>query len=162
MLSYRIGAKKDSSKISRSTSSSCSFSVVADDVHQVNRKTRVKHLSEQKVSNSLSFSVFSSEWRQKVKVLWRSVAVPQVSVRLRLLSFQSLEIFFKHVFYSLFFHFSELKNKNSPRSNLKFRFDKLSHSAAVSPSMWESRSLSNAWQDTGWLWLSLKISCGGV
>uniref|UniRef100_A0A669F3A5 Rap1 GTPase-activating protein 2 n=1 Tax=Oreochromis niloticus TaxID=8128 RepID=A0A669F3A5_ORENI len=27
---------------------------------------------------------------------------------------------------------SELKNKNSPRSNLKFRFDKLSHSAAVS------------------------------
>uniref|UniRef100_A0AAX7VMQ3 Rap-GAP domain-containing protein n=1 Tax=Astatotilapia calliptera TaxID=8154 RepID=A0AAX7VMQ3_ASTCA len=27
---------------------------------------------------------------------------------------------------------SELRNKNSPRSNLKFRFDKLSHSAAVS------------------------------
>uniref|UniRef100_A0A669DB57 Rap1 GTPase-activating protein 2 n=1 Tax=Oreochromis niloticus TaxID=8128 RepID=A0A669DB57_ORENI len=27
---------------------------------------------------------------------------------------------------------TELKNKNSPRSNLKFRFDKLSHSAAVS------------------------------
>lgn len=29
----------------------------------------------------------------------------------------------------------ELKNKNSPRSNLKFRFDKLSHSAAVSLSV---------------------------
>lgn len=128
-----------------------------------------QHLSEQKVSNSSSFSVSSSAWRQKVKVLWRSVAVPQVSVRLRLQSFQSFKKIFlqgleigEHVFYSLFFHLSELKNKNSPRSNLKFRFDKLSHSAAVSPSMWESRSLSNAWQDTGWLWLSLKISCGGV
>lgn len=30
------------------------------------------------------------------------------------------------------FLLSELKSKNSPRSNLKFRFDKLSHSAAVS------------------------------
>lgn len=30
------------------------------------------------------------------------------------------------------FHLSEMKNKNSPRSNVKFRFDKLSPSAAVS------------------------------
>uniref|UniRef100_A0A3Q1JLM0 Rap-GAP domain-containing protein n=1 Tax=Anabas testudineus TaxID=64144 RepID=A0A3Q1JLM0_ANATE len=35
--------------------------------------------------------------------------------------------------YLLCCSFSEVKNKNSPRSNIKFRFDKLSHSAAVSP-----------------------------
>uniref|UniRef100_A0A7N6B428 Rap-GAP domain-containing protein n=1 Tax=Anabas testudineus TaxID=64144 RepID=A0A7N6B428_ANATE len=33
--------------------------------------------------------------------------------------------------YLLCCSFSEVKNKNSPRSNIKFRFDKLSHSAAV-------------------------------
>ncbi|XP_042069904.1 rap1 GTPase-activating protein 2 isoform X3 [Haplochromis burtoni] len=61
----RIHTKKESSKISRSTSSTCSFSIPADDTH-------------------LAATV------------------------------------------------EELRNKNSPRSNLKFRFDKLSHSAAVS------------------------------
>lgn len=35
MSSHRIGIKKDSSKISRSTSSTCTFSVATDDVHQV-------------------------------------------------------------------------------------------------------------------------------
>ncbi|XP_042069908.1 rap1 GTPase-activating protein 2 isoform X7 [Haplochromis burtoni] len=59
----RIHTKKESSKISRSTSSTCSFSIPADDTH-------------------LAATV------------------------------------------------EELRNKNSPRSNLKFRFDKLSHSAA--------------------------------
>ncbi|XP_073335052.1 rap1 GTPase-activating protein 2-like [Pagrus major] len=69
----RIHMKKESSKISRSTSSTCSFSVPADESHLVSQS-----------SSPL--------------IVCRSP--------------------------------TELKNKNSPRSNLKFRFDKLSHSAA--------------------------------
>lgn len=46
---------------------------------------------------------------------------------------------------TVFFWFSstDMKNKNSPRSNLKFRFDKLSHSAAVSPPVcrWPIRTI---------------------
>ncbi|XP_075343395.1 rap1 GTPase-activating protein 2-like isoform X4 [Odontesthes bonariensis] len=71
----RISTKKDSSKISRSTSSSCSFSLAADDTHLV------------------------------------EASCPLIVCRSP----------------------TELKNRNSPRSNLKFRFDKLSQSAAVSP-----------------------------
>ncbi|KAM4545931.1 rap1 GTPase-activating protein 2-like isoform 3-T3 [Odontesthes bonariensis] len=68
----RISTKKDSSKISRSTSSSCSFSLAADDTHLV------------------------------------EASCPLIVCRSP----------------------TELKNRNSPRSNLKFRFDKLSQSAA--------------------------------
>ncbi|XP_056909335.1 rap1 GTPase-activating protein 2b isoform X8 [Takifugu flavidus] len=74
----RIHTKKESGKISRSTSSSCSFSVPGDDTHLV---------------------TVTEESQSQLNVC-RSP--------------------------------TELKNKNSPRSNLKFRFDKLSHSAAVS------------------------------
>ncbi|XP_068455039.1 rap1 GTPase-activating protein 2-like isoform X3 [Clinocottus analis] len=73
----RIHMKKESSKISRSTSSTCSFSVSADDSH-------LAATLEAQSSTPL--------------IICRSP--------------------------------TELKNKNSPRSNLKFRFDKLSHSAA--------------------------------
>ncbi|XP_061558825.1 rap1 GTPase-activating protein 2-like isoform X2 [Phycodurus eques] len=77
----RICMKKDSSKISRSTSSTCSFSLPGDDAHLlVPAVTR-----ESQGSSPLT--------------VCRSP--------------------------------TETKNKNSPRSNLKFRFDKLSHSAAL-------------------------------
>ncbi|XP_054902761.1 rap1 GTPase-activating protein 2-like isoform X2 [Poeciliopsis prolifica] len=71
----RIHLKKESSKISRSTSSTCNFSIPSDDAH-------LTALSE--------------------------VSCPLIVCRSP----------------------TELKNKNSPRSNLKFRFDKLTHSAA--------------------------------
>ncbi|XP_037125379.1 rap1 GTPase-activating protein 2-like isoform X6 [Syngnathus acus] len=77
----RICMKKDNSKISRSTSSTCSFSLPADDTH-------------------LQFA-------QAVTVEGQGSS-PLTVCRSP----------------------TELKNKNSPRSNLKFRFDKLSHSAA--------------------------------
>ncbi|CAI5642493.1 unnamed protein product [Oreochromis niloticus] len=76
----RIHTKKESSKISRSTSSTCSFSIPADDTHLVRQAATVEGQSSAPV------------------IVCRSP--------------------------------TELKNKNSPRSNLKFRFDKLSHSAA--------------------------------
>ncbi|XP_076745597.1 rap1 GTPase-activating protein 2 isoform X2 [Maylandia zebra] len=73
----RIHTKKESSKISRSTSSTCSFSIPADDTH-------------------LAATVEGQS------------SAPVIVCRSP----------------------TELRNKNSPRSNLKFRFDKLSHSAA--------------------------------
>ncbi|CAI5642500.1 unnamed protein product [Oreochromis niloticus] len=76
----QIHTKKESSKISRSTSSTCSFSIPADDTHLVRQAATVEGQSSAPV------------------IVCRSP--------------------------------TELKNKNSPRSNLKFRFDKLSHSAA--------------------------------
>ncbi|XP_071362294.1 rap1 GTPase-activating protein 2-like isoform X2 [Trachinotus anak] len=76
----RIHVKKESSKISRSTSSTCSFSVPADDTHL---------LAQAAAGEGQSSSPL---------IVCRSP--------------------------------TEMKNKNSPRSNLKFRFDKLSHSAA--------------------------------
>nr|XP_033490378.1 rap1 GTPase-activating protein 2-like isoform X2 [Epinephelus lanceolatus] len=72
--------KKESSKISRSTSSTCSFSVPADDTHLLAQAALVEGQSSAPL------------------IICRSP--------------------------------TEVKNKNSPRSNLKFRFDKLSHSAA--------------------------------
>ncbi|XP_011482157.4 rap1 GTPase-activating protein 2 isoform X6 [Oryzias latipes] len=72
----RIHGKKESSKISRSTSSTCSFSLPADDAHLV--------------------------------ALDAQTSCPLIMCRSP----------------------TELKNKSSPRSNLKFRFDKLSHAAA--------------------------------
>lgn len=73
----RTHTKKESSKISRSTSSTCSFSIPADDTH-------------------LAATVEGQS------------SAPVIVCRSP----------------------TELRNKNSPRSNLKFRFDKLSHSAA--------------------------------
>ncbi|XP_018543957.1 rap1 GTPase-activating protein 2 isoform X3 [Lates calcarifer] len=78
----RIHMRKESSKISRSTSSTCSFSIPADDTHLLAQAAAVEGQSSSPL------------------LVCRSP--------------------------------TELKNKNSPRSNLKFRFDKLSHSAAVS------------------------------
>ncbi|XP_035480345.2 rap1 GTPase-activating protein 2-like isoform X3 [Scophthalmus maximus] len=74
----RIHMRKESSKISRSTSSTCSFSLAADDTHLV------AQAAEGQSSSPL--------------IVCRSP--------------------------------TEMRNKNSPRSNLKFRFDKLNHSAA--------------------------------
>lgn len=76
----RIHVKKESSKISRSTSSSCSFSIPADDTHLLAQAATAEGQSSSPL------------------LVCRSP--------------------------------TEMKNKNSPRSNLKFRFDKLSHSAA--------------------------------
>ncbi|XP_037604694.1 rap1 GTPase-activating protein 2-like isoform X5 [Sebastes umbrosus] len=76
----RIHMKKESSKISRSTSSTCSFSIPADDSHL------------------LAQAVMAEGQSSSPLIVCRSP--------------------------------TEMKNKNSPRSNLKFRFDKLSHSAA--------------------------------
>ncbi|KAM8741750.1 rap1 GTPase-activating protein 2-like isoform 1-T1 [Acanthopagrus schlegelii] len=76
----RIQMKKESSKISRSTSSTCSFSVPADESHLLAQAVTIEGQS----------------------------STPLIVCRSP----------------------TELKNKNSPRSNLKFRFDKLSHSAA--------------------------------
>ncbi|XP_061596395.1 rap1 GTPase-activating protein 2-like isoform X3 [Cololabis saira] len=73
----RSHMKKESSKISRSTSSTCSFSIPADDAH-------------------LAMPVDTQ------------TSCPLIICRSP----------------------TELRNKNSPRSNLKFRFDKLNHSAA--------------------------------
>ncbi|XP_041864547.1 rap1 GTPase-activating protein 2-like isoform X2 [Melanotaenia boesemani] len=73
----RSQIKKDSTKISRSTSSSCSFSLPVDDTH---------------------LAVMADAQTSCLLIICRSP--------------------------------TELKNRNSPRSNLKFRFDKLSHSAA--------------------------------
>ncbi|XP_061904796.1 rap1 GTPase-activating protein 2-like isoform X2 [Entelurus aequoreus] len=77
----RICLKKDCSKISRSTSSTCSFSLPGDDTHLVVHPVT----GEGQSSTPL--------------IICRSP--------------------------------TELKNKNSPRANLKFRFDKLSHSSAT-------------------------------
>ncbi|XP_070838372.1 rap1 GTPase-activating protein 2-like isoform X4 [Chaetodon trifascialis] len=76
----RMHMKKESSKISRSTSSTCSFSIPADDTHLLAQAGTVEGQSSSPL------------------IVCRSP--------------------------------TEMKNKNSPRSNLKFRFDKLSHSAA--------------------------------
>ncbi|KAM9846454.1 rap1 GTPase-activating protein 2-like [Aulostomus maculatus] len=76
----RIHMKKESSKISRSTSSTCTFSLPADDAHM------------------LVHAVAGEGQSSSPLLVCRSP--------------------------------TEMKNKNSPRSNLKFRFDKLSHSAA--------------------------------
>uniref|UniRef100_A0A669B570 Rap1 GTPase-activating protein 2 n=1 Tax=Oreochromis niloticus TaxID=8128 RepID=A0A669B570_ORENI len=92
----RIHTKKESSKISRSTSSTCSFSIPADDTHLVRQvKTHLNHLLGQRY---IQLSAATVEGQSSAPVIvCRSP--------------------------------TELKNKNSPRSNLKFRFDKLSHSA---------------------------------
>ncbi|XP_068600338.1 rap1 GTPase-activating protein 2-like [Brachionichthys hirsutus] len=74
----RIHQRKENSKISRSTSSTCSFSIPADDTH-------LAAPAEGQNSSPL--------------IICRSPTEP--------------------------------KNKSSPRSNLKFRFDRLSHSASV-------------------------------
>ncbi|XP_059207143.1 rap1 GTPase-activating protein 2-like [Centropristis striata] len=76
----RIQMKKESSKISRSTSSTCSFSIPTDDTHLLAQAVTIEGQSSSPL------------------IVCRSP--------------------------------TEMKNKNSPRSNLKFRFDKLSHSAA--------------------------------
>ncbi|XP_035507921.1 U2 small nuclear ribonucleoprotein A' [Morone saxatilis] len=76
----RTHVKKESSKISRSTSSTCSFSIPADDTHLLAQAALIEGQSSSPL------------------IVCRSP--------------------------------TETKNKNSPRSNLKFRFDKLSHSAA--------------------------------
>ncbi|XP_038565400.1 rap1 GTPase-activating protein 2-like [Micropterus salmoides] len=76
----RIHMKKESSKISRSTSSTCSFSIPADDTHLLAQAATAEGQS----------------------------STPLIVCRSP----------------------TELKNKSSPRPNLKFRFDKLSHSAA--------------------------------
>ncbi|XP_026213272.1 rap1 GTPase-activating protein 2-like isoform X2 [Anabas testudineus] len=73
----RIHMRKESSKISRSTSSTCTFSIPPDDTH-------------------LAAPVDGE------------TCSPLLACRSP----------------------TEVKNKNSPRSNIKFRFDKLSHSAA--------------------------------
>ncbi|XP_067348346.1 rap1 GTPase-activating protein 2-like isoform X2 [Channa argus] len=73
----RMHVKRESSKISRSTSSTCTFTVPADDTH-------LAAAAEGQSSTPL--------------IVCRSP--------------------------------TEMRNKGSPRSNLKFRFDKLSHSAA--------------------------------
>uniref|UniRef100_A0A3Q2EFH3 RAP1 GTPase activating protein 2b n=1 Tax=Cyprinodon variegatus TaxID=28743 RepID=A0A3Q2EFH3_CYPVA len=86
--------QRDSNKISRSTSSTCSFSVPTDDVHLVRDKPP-------KPSTCWAFSSLPGEVR--------AASCPLIICRSP----------------------TELKNKNSPRSNLKFRFDKLTHSAAV-------------------------------
>uniref|UniRef100_A0A3Q4HGU7 RAP1 GTPase activating protein 2b n=1 Tax=Neolamprologus brichardi TaxID=32507 RepID=A0A3Q4HGU7_NEOBR len=83
---------KESSKISRSTSSTCSFSIPADDAHLVRKRAR-RYISP------VLFRAATAEGQSSAPVIvCRSP--------------------------------TELRNKNSPRSNLKFRFDKLSHSAA--------------------------------
>ncbi|CAK6980364.1 rap1 GTPase-activating protein 2-like [Scomber scombrus] len=74
----KIHVKKESSKISRSTSSSCSFIIGADDGHLLAQAATAEGQS----------------------------SIPLMICRSP----------------------TEMKNKNSPRSNLKFRFDKLSHS----------------------------------
>ncbi|XP_031694576.1 rap1 GTPase-activating protein 2-like isoform X2 [Anarrhichthys ocellatus] len=83
----RIHMKKENSKVSRSTSSSCSFSISAADDTQL-----------------LAQAVMIEGHTSAPLIVCRSP--------------------------------TEMKNKNSPRSNLKFRFDKLSHSAAVSLSLY--------------------------
>ncbi|XP_035846703.1 rap1 GTPase-activating protein 2-like isoform X3 [Sander lucioperca] len=75
-----VHMKKESGKISRSTSSTCSFSIPADDTHLLAQAVPVEGQSSGPI------------------IVCRSP--------------------------------TEMRNKNSPRSNLKFRFDKLSHSAA--------------------------------
>ncbi|XP_013883558.1 rap1 GTPase-activating protein 2 isoform X3 [Austrofundulus limnaeus] len=77
-LRGRVHVKKESSKISRSTSSTCSFSLPADDTQ-------------------LAAAAADSQPSSPL-IMSRSP--------------------------------TELKNRNSPRSNLKFRFDRLSHSSA--------------------------------
>ncbi|CAN9501254.1 unnamed protein product [Ophioblennius macclurei] len=83
----RIQQKKESNKISRSTSSSCSFSVPAEDFQPLRRPELCQVASEGQCS------------------------IPLVACRSP----------------------TDVRSRNSPRSNLKFRFDRLSHSTAVSP-----------------------------
>ncbi|XP_019119259.1 rap1 GTPase-activating protein 2 isoform X2 [Larimichthys crocea] len=76
----RSQTKKESGKISRSTSSTCSFTIPTDDTHLLAQAVTIEGQSSSPL------------------IVCRSP--------------------------------TEMKNKNSPRSNLKFRFEKLSHSAA--------------------------------
>lgn len=80
----RIQQRKESNKISRSTSSSCSFSVLADDSQPLRRPELCQAASEGPCS------------------------IPLVACRSP----------------------TDVRSRNSPRSNLKFRFDRLSHSTA--------------------------------
>uniref|UniRef100_A0A8D3AG93 Rap-GAP domain-containing protein n=1 Tax=Scophthalmus maximus TaxID=52904 RepID=A0A8D3AG93_SCOMX len=81
--------RKESSKISRSTSSTCSFSLAADDTHLT-------------MCESLSLLCL-----QVAQAAEGQSSSPLIVCRSP----------------------TEMRNKNSPRSNLKFRFDKLNHSA---------------------------------
>ncbi|XP_029957304.1 rap1 GTPase-activating protein 2-like [Salarias fasciatus] len=80
----RIQQRRESSKISRSTSSSCTFSVPADDLQPLRRPELCQAASEGPCS------------------------IPLVACRSP----------------------TDVRSRNSPRSNLKFRFDRLSHSTA--------------------------------
>ncbi|XP_029374674.1 rap1 GTPase-activating protein 2-like isoform X2 [Echeneis naucrates] len=93
----RLHLKKENRKISRSTSSSCSFSVSAED-SQHERRLKVQHSPQHGQTLSLSLS--------------QAVAVEGQSSSPLVISHSP----------------TDLKNKNSPRS--RFRFDRLSHSAA--------------------------------
>lgn len=127
--------KKESSKISRSTSSTCSFSIPADDTHLVSItqvfpvKQGLFYFTIVSVTSCVSV-LLRSLWRKNPKASSPSAAAPQVSL-LPPHGFSFFRPLHSDLNYTLFF-FLELKNKNSPRSNLKFRFDKLSHWAAVS------------------------------
>uniref|UniRef100_A0A087X4D2 Rap-GAP domain-containing protein n=1 Tax=Poecilia formosa TaxID=48698 RepID=A0A087X4D2_POEFO len=97
----RIHPKKESSKISRSTSSTCSFSIPSDDAHLL-------------IGCSCSTAWPGRSGEQKLFSQLYQTAPSEVSCPLIVCRSPT-----------------ELKNKNSPRSNLKFRFDKLTHSAAT-------------------------------
>lgn len=168
----RLHLKKESSKISRSTSSTCSFSVPTDDTHLVSVGQNTPWCLTV-MSLPVSVFIFSSPWQKNLRVSSSSAAAPQVNAQPRLhwlrstmsacsiykiSDFRLLLWFFKCKYYfrvilqqvlskfslnsylqvlklsAMCFCFpsTDMKNKNSPRSNLKFRFDKLSHSAAVS------------------------------
>ncbi|MEQ2225596.1 hypothetical protein ILYODFUR_019209 [Ilyodon furcidens] len=112
----RIHPKKESSKISRSTSSTCSFSIPADDVHLTRRV--LSHLEDEDACSQMQLEItfMVAPWvgvRRKFRGSHFKTASSEASCPLIVCRSPT-----------------ELKNKNSPRSNLKFRFDKLTHSAA--------------------------------
>lgn len=84
-----------------------------------------------------------SLWQKNPKASSLSAAAQQVGLLPATTHFLIFRPIHSDLNESLFFLILELKNKNSPRSNLKFRFDKLSHSAAVSLStiMWKDIKL---------------------
>uniref|UniRef100_H2S1V5 RAP1 GTPase activating protein 2b n=1 Tax=Takifugu rubripes TaxID=31033 RepID=H2S1V5_TAKRU len=122
----RIHTKKESGKISRSTSSSCSFSVPEESQSQLNVcRSPTGWSPAASVTGLRSWGIQVHPLTSHESVLFYSTAVFQIFMPVH-----------SNLHWALCFPNLELKNKNSPRSNLKFRFDKLSHSAAVSQVRW--------------------------
>lgn len=154
-LSGRTHVQKESSQISRSTSSTCTFSVDADDAQLVRARSSLRHQHPQVDGTRVILNRTWRRWRIRTETSANHInhlvclsdsgsstgrrwleSCPGLSQPHR---FRPVHRVKALLHFSRCRHFisfpsslSEIKNKNSSRANIKFRLDKLSHSAAVS------------------------------